>query len=69
MEELKPDNDEMIDAIKRSGYLLESLISKYLSQSGFFVESNQVIVDPYTGKSREIDLVAEYHDWNRTRAC
>lgn len=68
MEQLKPNKTEMIDSIKRSGYLLESLISKYLSQSGFFVESNQVIVDPFTGKSREIDLVAEYHNWDGTNS-
>jgi len=54
----------MIEAIKRSGYLLESMVSKYLSESGFFVESNQVIVDPFTEKSREIDLVAEYHNFD-----
>ena len=65
MENFKPDENEMIKAIKRSGYLFESLISKYLNDYGFFVESNQVIVDPFTGKSREIDLVAETHNWNR----
>jgi hypothetical protein len=32
-----------------------------LSNSGFFVEGNQVILDPSTGKSREIDLLAEYY--------
>jgi hypothetical protein len=55
------DHDEMIDALRRSGYLIESQISEMLSQSGFFVETNQVIRDPITGKSREIDLLAELY--------
>lgn len=54
--------DEMVEALKRSGYLLESEISSALSNAGFFVESNQVILDPITGKSREIDLLAEYYE-------
>jgi hypothetical protein len=50
---------EMLESINRSGYLLESEISELLNESGFFVEANQVIKDPNTGKSREIDLLAE----------
>jgi len=57
---------EMIEALKRSGYLLESEISSILANSGFFVESNQVIQDPVTGKSREIDLLAEYYEYRKT---
>jgi len=56
---------EMLDALDRSGYLLESKIAKDLSQSGFFIESNQVIEDPVTGKNREIDLTAEYYSENK----
>lgn len=55
----KPTEAEIIESLQRSGYLLESEISKYLSSLGYFVESNLVIKDPITGKSREIDLVAE----------
>lgn len=54
--------DDLLEAIKRSGYLLESEIANSLAKLGFFVESNQVIEDPITGKSREIDLTAEYYD-------
>lgn len=54
--------DEMTEALKRSGYLLESEISSLLSKTGFFVESNQVILDPLTGKSRELDLLAEFYE-------
>ena len=53
---------EMLEALNRSGYLLESEISSFLANQGFFVETNQVIEDPITGKSREIDLIAEYYE-------
>lgn len=62
-----PNQTEMIDAIRRSGYLIESQISEMLSNAGFFVESNQVIKDPLTGKSREIDLLAEYYSYQEGR--
>ena len=64
MEDLYPDEKEMIESLRRSGYLLESQISKYLSKRNFFVETNQVIIDPYTEKSREIDIVAEYYNYD-----
>ncbi len=49
----------MSEALMRSGYTLESRIIKKLVQNGYFVEPNQRILDPKTGKSREIDIVAE----------
>lgn len=59
----------MSEALLRSGYLLETRIIKALIQNRFFVEPNQRILDPVTGKSREIDLIAELwddvHDTNR----
>lgn len=58
---------EMLDALKRSGYMFESEICSYLSSLDFFVESNQVIEDKITGKSREIDLLAEYHEFKSDR--
>jgi len=68
MDRIEFNENEIIEALKRSGYLLESEISKILAKAGFFVETNQVIEDPLTGKSREIDLIAEYyeHDERRT---
>lgn len=57
--------EEMLVALSKSGYLFESEISSYLSNLGFFVETNQVIEDKTTGKSREIDLLAEYHEFKR----
>ena len=59
---------EMLEALKRSGYLLESEISAFLANQGFFVETNQVIEDPITGKSREIDLIAEYYEYKQDRS-
>jgi hypothetical protein len=51
--------EEMLEALERSGYLLESEITRLLASNGYFVESNQVINDPVSNKSREIDLMAE----------
>src|SRR4051812_27756419 len=48
------------ECLERSGYLLESKLVRDLDARDFFVEPNQVVLDPRTGKSREIDLVAEY---------
>jgi len=50
---------EILEAISKSGYLFESEIVKFLSERDFFVESNVVFKDPLTLKSREIDIVAE----------
>lgn len=52
--------DEIIAALNRSGYLLESGIIKKLADYGFFVQSNVSSLDPTTGKSREIDIFAEF---------
>lgn len=57
-------HDVVMECLTRSGYLLESRLIQSLSDNGFFVEPNQVILDPRTGKSRELDLIVEYYDWN-----
>ncbi len=60
---------DLLEAISRSGYLFESEISNMLAKTGFFIESNQVIEDPITRKSREIDLTAEYyHGYDKDKA-
>ena len=51
--------EEIRECLDRSGYLLESRLVRSLTHQGYFVEPNQVVRDPRTGKSREIDLVAE----------
>jgi hypothetical protein len=52
---------EILEAISRSGYLLESEVTNYLVSKGYFVESNITSLDPLTGKSREIDLMANFN--------
>jgi hypothetical protein len=53
---------KMSEALRRSGYLMESRIVERLAKAGYFVEPNQKIADSKTGKSREIDLIAELWD-------
>lgn len=53
---------KMTEALLRSGYVMESRIIHALVKRGFFVEPNQRIIDPVTGKSREIDIMAELWD-------
>ena len=61
--ENKPTETELLNAIKRSGYLLESKVAKYLMELGLTVESNVIYKDLQTGKDREIDLVSQF-DFN-----
>ena len=60
--------DAILECLERSGYLLESKIVRLLTDQGFFVEPNQVVRDPRTGKSREVDLLAEHYDWRSEHA-
>lgn len=50
--------EQMKEAIKRSGYLLEQRVEQMLSRAGYYVETNPVFPDPETGKSREFDISA-----------
>jgi hypothetical protein len=45
IQDYKTSEEEMLQALKRSGYLFESEICSYLSGKGFLIESNQVIED------------------------
>jgi hypothetical protein len=51
-------NEQMAEAITKSGYLLEQRVEQILSKAGFYVETNPVFPDPETGKSREFDISA-----------
>src|SRR5258708_3771634 len=63
-----PDlRDEIADCLRRSGYLLESRVVSALATARFFVEPNAAVLDPRSGKSREIDLLAEYYDYDPDR--
>jgi len=66
MDKVDFNEEKILDALQRSGYLFESEISKKLTDNSFFVESNAVIIDKYSRKSREIDLIAEYHNFQKT---
>lgn len=58
---------EIADCLRRSGYLLESRVVRSLAGARFFVEPNVAILDERTGKSREIDVVAEYYEYDAER--
>lgn len=58
----KPTAAEVLACLERSGYLLESRLVRQLVANGFFVEPNQAILDRRTGKSREIDIIAEHYN-------
>lgn len=58
MAEEKITEGEMIDALKRSGYLIESRLINILANQEYYTYPNETYPDPTTGKSREIDLFA-----------
>ncbi len=56
--------EDIRECLERSGYLLESQIVRALEARDYFVEPNQVVHDSRTGKSRELDFVAEHYHYN-----
>jgi hypothetical protein len=50
--------EEMKDALKRSGYLIEQRVEKIFSEYGYYVQTNPAFCDLITGKSREYDINA-----------
>lgn len=50
--------NEMKDAIRQSGYLLEQRVEPILTDNGFYVQINSAYLDSETGKTREIDINA-----------
>lgn len=65
---MKVTEQEMIEALNRSGYILESEVAKQLSEWSFFVQSGPVVKDPITGKGREIDIIAERYGNNNVNS-
>jgi hypothetical protein len=59
MKDDSPTKEEILKCLTKSGYLLESRLVASLENNEFFVEPNQVILDENTGKSRELDIIAE----------
>lgn len=56
--------DQIAECLTRSGYYMEARIITLLVQEGYFVEASPPFLDPRTGKSRELDFVAERFDWD-----
>jgi hypothetical protein len=50
--------DEIADALRRSGYLIEYRIEDVLRGQGYHVSANTTYPDPITRKPRELDLSA-----------
>lgn len=53
-----PNSEEIIDALRKSGYLMEQEVASQLEAFDFHVFPNQAFEDIEEGKSREIDVVA-----------
>lgn len=53
-----PNPMEIVDALKRSGYLMEQEVATQLETLGFHVSTNMAFEDIEEGKSREIDVRA-----------
>lgn len=62
-----PSKQQMMECLKKSGYLLEGRLVRCLNEMGLFVDPCQSIVDKQTGISREIDIVAENHRYTQSR--
>jgi ABC-type transporter Mla MlaB component len=53
-----PTNDEIMAAIRQSGYLMEQHVATQLETLNFHIRTNVAFEDPDEGKSREIDVSA-----------
>lgn len=53
---------EMKDALRRSGYLIESRVETVLVEKGYFVQANYPYPDPQLGKTRELDLYSYFDE-------
>lgn len=53
---------ECLAAVMRSGYLLEQRVERLLVQVGFEVHANRRVADPFSGKAREMDILAEIRE-------
>jgi hypothetical protein len=48
--------EEIIVALRRSGYLIEQHVRSILEQRRYYTEANPAYPDPESGKSREYDV-------------
>jgi hypothetical protein len=63
-----PSSDEIMAAIKNSGYLMEQEVATLLEQRGLHVRTSVAFEDPDEAKSREIDVTAIKRVANDERA-
>lgn len=54
--------EQVLNALMRSGYLLEHRVEQFFSEKGFHISNSNYFVDDLTDKMREIDLIAENSD-------
>ena len=60
---LLPTTAEILDALGRTGFLLEQRVAQVFEEKGFEVELNHPYSDSATEKSREIDIYAAMGDF------
>ncbi len=53
-----PDESDMLDAVLRSGYLLDQEVATSFEELGFHVQTSWPFEDPDKGESRELDVWA-----------
>jgi len=58
MDKSKPSHEQMLDAVKDSGFLFEHSTATVFENAGFHVETAWPFEDPESKKSREIDVRA-----------
>lgn len=59
------NDDQIKDALKRSGYLLEQRAEHVFLKNRFEILNENYFIDEETSKLREIDLIAEKSDYSR----
>ena len=64
-----PTTDEILEALLSTGFMLEYHTAQLLRKHDFYVDMNSAFPDPESGKSREIDIVAEIMDDNIGVGC
>ena len=53
-----PTHEEIMEAIRQSGYLMEQHVATQLEALNFYIKTNVAFEDPDEGKSREMDVSA-----------
>jgi hypothetical protein len=56
-----PTPEQVLSALDRTGFVFEHRVARKLCEFGFTVDLNDAFVDPESGKSREIDVIASSH--------